>query len=260
LWSAATWGDPKDGVNEVPLLAREVKDETTQPPKGTDSATTAPIPSPLTIIEPQSPYAALYPYNKVFKSTKRGHVVELDDTPGKERIQIWHKGGTYIEIDADGNTTMRIMGNLYKVVEGNCDVHIKGNMNLVVDGNRTTNIHKSLSVHVDGDKLQTIGGNVKEEIMAAGAEVVLTVIRGMQQLIHANKIEVIDMDKNATILMNEIEQIMMEKLITINMNEIRQILMNETHTIGINRTQTIGAAEVRTAATIQDTAPRISHN
>ena len=37
--------------------------------------------------EPASPYATVYPNNAVH-ATPSGHVIEIDDTPGAERIQI----------------------------------------------------------------------------------------------------------------------------------------------------------------------------
>lgn len=51
--------------------------------------------------EPDSAYSAEYPYNRVI-TTRSGHAIELDDTPEHERIHIYHKSGSYIEIDAKG--------------------------------------------------------------------------------------------------------------------------------------------------------------
>src|SRR5690606_3972147 len=50
--------------------------------------------------EPQSQYAAQYPYNKTI-TTEGGHVIELDDTPGHERIHLYHKTGSYSEYNPD---------------------------------------------------------------------------------------------------------------------------------------------------------------
>ena len=38
-----------------------------------------------------------YPHNHVTE-TESGHVIEVDDTKGKERIHVFHKSGTFIEI------------------------------------------------------------------------------------------------------------------------------------------------------------------
>jgi len=42
-------------------------------------------------------YGTEYPYNLTY-TTKSGHAIELDDTPGNERIHIWHSSGCYEEI------------------------------------------------------------------------------------------------------------------------------------------------------------------
>jgi hypothetical protein len=52
--------------------------------------------------EPRSAYAAEYPHNKTI-TTKSGHVIEIDDTPKSERINIHHKSGSYIEFFPDGS-------------------------------------------------------------------------------------------------------------------------------------------------------------
>lgn len=42
-------------------------------------------------------FGAQYPHNKTFES-ERGHVVEVDDTPGAERLHMYHTGGSYVEM------------------------------------------------------------------------------------------------------------------------------------------------------------------
>lgn len=42
-------------------------------------------------------YSTEYPYNTTY-TTKSGHAIELDDTPGHERIHIWHRSGCYEEV------------------------------------------------------------------------------------------------------------------------------------------------------------------
>lgn len=57
---------------------------------------------PLVIGEPKSKYNAEYPHNKVYKSAG-GHVIEIDDTPGAERIHAYHSSGSYIEMGPEGD-------------------------------------------------------------------------------------------------------------------------------------------------------------
>jgi hypothetical protein len=47
--------------------------------------------------QPPSDYNTLWPHNTVH-TTKSGHAIELDDTPGHERIHWWHRSGSYEEI------------------------------------------------------------------------------------------------------------------------------------------------------------------
>ena len=89
--------------------------------------------------EPASPYAAKYPYNKVLQ-TESGHFVELDDTPGQERLHVFHKSGTYTEIDKDGQKVDKVIGNHLEIVLGDQTVTIRGNVDIKVDGNYTLNV------------------------------------------------------------------------------------------------------------------------
>lgn len=45
--------------------------------------------------------APTYPLNQAFK-TRSGHVIEYDDSPGKERISLLHKDGGFIELAPGG--------------------------------------------------------------------------------------------------------------------------------------------------------------
>jgi hypothetical protein len=93
-------------------------------------------------------YAAKYPHNKTI-TTESGHVLELDDTPKAERIHVYHKSGSYVEIFPDGSIVTKSMkdsvsvtvndhaisvvkGDLQIVAkEGNIDITTeKGNINL----------------------------------------------------------------------------------------------------------------------------------
>ena len=83
--------------------------------------------------EPGSPYAAQYPNNKVTQ-TSSGHVIEIDDTPVAERIQIYHKSGTCVNMHPNGDVVTHTK-NGFKTVTGNEKIHVTGNMEIVCDGN-----------------------------------------------------------------------------------------------------------------------------
>ena len=97
--------------------------------------------------EPASAYSTVYPYNRVYQS-ESGHVVEFDDTPNRERIHVFHRTGTYMEINQEGRRVNKIVDNDIEVVlkdktvyiQGNAKVEVKGNVDIKVDGNYTLNV------------------------------------------------------------------------------------------------------------------------
>ena len=107
--------------------------------------------------EPASAYNATYPKNHVYES-ERGHIFEVDDTEGSERIHQYHRSGTFFEIDKDGNKVTRVVADNYEIVAGSDYVNIKGDANLTVNG--TLNLKaKNMNIDVEENLVETIGGN-----------------------------------------------------------------------------------------------------
>ena len=75
----------------------------------------------------------LYPYNKAHY-TESGHIVELDDTRGNERISVEHRTGTFYEIDKDGNEIHRVVNDRYTVICKDDEVFVGGDVKVVVKG------------------------------------------------------------------------------------------------------------------------------
>jgi len=100
-------------------------------------------------VEPSSPYGAKYPFNKVIQ-TEAGHVVEIDDTPGKERIHIYHRKGTYDEVDENGNRVTKTVGNEFEITVGDKAVFVQGSMNLFVKGNINIEAYNDVNLNVSG--------------------------------------------------------------------------------------------------------------
>lgn len=71
----------------------------------------------ITEPDPLDTYGAIYPSNFAWQ-TPGGHVIELDDTTGFERIQIYHQAGSFIEITADGTLTIKADGDMYIINSG----------------------------------------------------------------------------------------------------------------------------------------------
>ncbi|MCK5020050.1 MAG: hypothetical protein KAS32_23555 [Candidatus Peribacteraceae bacterium] len=89
--------------------------------------------------EPPSSYGAIYPNNLVTE-TPSGHVIELDDTPGKERMHWYHRTGTYMEWFPDGKMVIRSQSHQYDIVNGSIYEYIKEDNHHTVDGGEFNNI------------------------------------------------------------------------------------------------------------------------
>ena len=109
--------------------------------------------------------SAKYPTNHVFE-TESGHYVEFDDTAGNERIHLFHKKGTYIEIDSSGNVIIKTVGNVTNIVAGNMDIYVEKNYNLSVGG--------TMGVWSKGLVTELFDGGRKTTISASGDIVSIT--------------------------------------------------------------------------------------
>ena len=125
--------------------------------------------------QPKTAYAAQYPYNKVTAS-ESGHVQEIDDTPGAERIHTAHKSGTFNEIGPDGTQVKRIVGDDYTIIDNNgyiliegranvhvageCNVMIMGDANLTMNGKVNMDVHNDFNLNVAGHFGLSVGGGI----------------------------------------------------------------------------------------------------
>lgn len=100
--------------------------------------------------EPPSAYKAEYPYNKVTQ-TETGHVIEVDDTAGAERLHLYHAAGTYIEIDSNGSMVRRIKGSSYEIIDRNGKISISGKADISVNGACNIFVGNDANIEVEGD-------------------------------------------------------------------------------------------------------------
>jgi len=96
-----------------------------------------------------TPYNAEYPFNNVYQS-ESGHLFEFDDSVDRERIHLYHKKGTFFEIDHNGTQVTRVVGDNYTILERNGYVHVVGNVDVTVDGAKTLRVENTLDVEVHG--------------------------------------------------------------------------------------------------------------
>ncbi len=84
--------------------------------------------------EPSSPANPKYPHNKVYESTT-GHVIEIDDTSGAERIHVMHNTGSFVEFHPDGSLVIKSVGDGYQINLGNNNMFVAGTLNISALGN-----------------------------------------------------------------------------------------------------------------------------
>lgn len=124
----------------------------------------------LTWDEPSPAYGAGYPYNQVIE-TEAGHVIELDSTPGAERIQVFHKTGTYIEVDVNGSMVRKTVGENYEIIDRNNFTYVKGASTLTVEGKTSIYVKDDAVIEVDGD-LSVTGHGSTSVSTASSASIV----------------------------------------------------------------------------------------
>jgi hypothetical protein len=108
---------------------------------------------------PDSQAAPKYPYNKSM-FTESGHLVELDDTRDKERILVYHRSGTFTEIQPDGERHTRVVQNDYEVVCGDKEVTVCGDVKVVVKGNANIIVQGQTDITSEGN-LSIIAPNIR---------------------------------------------------------------------------------------------------
>ena len=135
------------------------------------------------ISQPPSPYGAKYPFNHVYES-ESGHLIEIDDTPSKERLHWYHRSGTFTEFHPKGIRTDRTMGHHYNIVTGNEETYIRGAEKKAVSLDSIQNI---------GGKAEFVSGKDMKIMSEAGnltidAGTGITTISGNQVFIDAKNV------------------------------------------------------------------------
>jgi len=108
-----------------------------------------------TFSEPDTGYAAVYPFNHV-RETESGHIVEFDDTAGAERIQERHKTGTGYFINPQGTRCVKVVYDQFHFIEDHDRTKIGMDKDVSVGDNYSIRIGNHLTI-------SSIGGNITIE-------------------------------------------------------------------------------------------------
>ena len=146
--------------------------------------------------EPVTPYRAVYTYNHVYES-EGGHIREIDDTPGKERIHERHASGSGYEVFPDGTKVTRVKNKNYSIVTGDDYCHIQADSTHTIDGGLRVFVNKDRSrpANFNDDK----DGNNYNIQVGAGANVTIQVDEGDINLIAPHDTGNINMKAGGTI-------------------------------------------------------------
>ena len=119
--------------------------------------------------EPPSTYGARYPYNHVHQS-ESGHLFEIDDTPGAERLHRYHRAGTFEEIGPLGQRITKVanqdfkisMSNYYEQVHGDYLLNVSNDLDIVSVGyyhnTETIDMTSSGAISISGSDQTLLGG------------------------------------------------------------------------------------------------------
>jgi len=153
--------------------------------------------------EKETKYNSSYPYNKV-EQTESGHIFEVDDTKGAERIHQQHRSGTFQEIHPDGSKVEKIMAdnfhitqqNDYKLNLGNYEVTIKKNKGERVEGDIFVHINGERSLKIDKDSHVEILGN---DTYTSAKNREQTIGKEKKETVKGNRTEIVEGKHNENI-------------------------------------------------------------
>ena len=105
--------------------------------------------------EPKTAYATKYPFNQVIES-RSGHIVEIDDTKGHERLHVYHKSGSYVEINEKGRMVTKVVDEDINVVVKDKTIYVHtGDVKVVsnkgsvtVDGAKDVNLVSTSEINI----------------------------------------------------------------------------------------------------------------
>jgi hypothetical protein len=123
----------------------------------------AKLPKGTAPYEPADPAKPQYPYNTVTQ-TEAGHVIEIDDTPGAERINVYHRMGTYFEMGPQGDHVLRSARDDYEIILRNKTLYVGGNLQIVAAGNLTASVKGQATIAAVG--AVSVKSNASATVMA----------------------------------------------------------------------------------------------
>lgn len=175
------WGFFADGEEaQIPMVVGvlagkpKVKDEeihdVAQRARGIDNLKNDYIPD----IEPKMAYKGKYPFVKTFTSEAndgKGHLIEIDDTEGHERLLAWHTKGSYCEVNQDGRLVIKAVDSSYFLTVKDSTIYAGGNLTIIVEGSAGIGVKGNVNIQVDGSIIANVGGDLTINSVAGNSSI-----------------------------------------------------------------------------------------
>lgn len=113
--------------------------------------------------EPKPAYMPVYPYDRVYAS-ESGHVVEIDDTPGHERIAVQHRSGSFTEWMPTGSVVEKVTKTKYTILMADDNIHVMGKVRITVSGDAYIQVVGDCNLEVDNDINAGVAGDANFSI------------------------------------------------------------------------------------------------
>jgi len=160
--------------------------------------------------EKETPYAGKYPYNHAYFS-ESGHLIEVDDTPGAQRLHWYHRSGSFKEIHPSGLTVEKIVDKEYHIVLKGRYTHIENSDVEVVDHRKQIVVNKN-----------SLSGQNYDLTVCANSDMNFTIQKGQHNTY------VMDGDRNARVNKNNYYLIQENEVGTIKRNRAVTVCADDT--------------------------------
>lgn len=114
-------------------------------------------------------HAPEYPYNNV-TATESGHLVEMDDTPGAERLNFHHRTGSHIEMRPDGTVKYVCKSKRQDVTVADQEIIVNGDYKITIAGGANIYVRNGV-FEIQADNGLAI--NVKGQLKMKGDDIFL---------------------------------------------------------------------------------------
>jgi hypothetical protein len=106
---------------------------------------------------------SIFPFNNA-NETPSGHSIEVDDTPGGERVLIKHHTGAGVELKQDGSVVVASRANRIEVVGADHNMMVNGQGNIVYDGDLNLTVNGNYNLTVNGTYNIEVGANQNHSV------------------------------------------------------------------------------------------------